>query len=400
MVDFDFNTECTGCRACADVCPKQCIAICEDRDGFAMPKVDKDTCINCGLCENVCPTLNHQVKSYEDQKCYAVYHKDDEIRAEGSSGSVFFALAELIIQKQGGAVYGAAFDENLQLHHIRATDMAGVRLQMKSKYIQSDTTGIYKQVLADLQEGREVLFVGTPCQCQALHNMTAAKLRERLLLADIICHGVPSQSLFNKSIQQFEKKNKCKVTSFSFRKKTKESLRNYKLTYTTADGNTLTKVGDLDEIPFCVGYFNHWSIRNSCYACMHRGVERAADVTLGDFWGMKEIHPELEDFEKGYSSLIVNTEKGKRIVEQLSSCAVEEIPGGVQFVTAHNRAYTKPDEKSLMRKLFFWCLRHLGVEYCEKHFLTMNPSLPDRLLNSIIIRIDRIKKIFTSWINK
>ena len=392
MIDFDFHNECTGCRACADVCPKQCIAISEDRDGFVMPSVDKDTCVNCGLCEKACPALNHQVEPFEYRQCYAVYHKDDEIRTEGSSGSVFFALAELIVEKQGGAVYGAAFDNNLQLHHTRVTDMDGVRSQVKSKYIQSDTTGIYRHVLTDLREGRDVLFVGTPCQCQALHNMAPAKYREKLLLADIICHGVPSQSLFNRSIKQYEKKNNCKITSFSFREKTKESLRNYKITYTTPDGNTITRVGDLDEIPFCVGYFNHWTIRNSCYGCKQRGVERVADVTLGDFWGIKEIQPELDDFEKGYSSLIVNTEIGKQIVEQLSTCTVEEIPGGVQFVTAHNRAYTKPDEKSLMRNLFFWCLRHLGYEYCGKHFLTVPPSLPDRLINSIIIRIDRIKK--------
>lgn len=391
MIDFDFHNECTGCRACADVCPKQCIAISEDRDGFVMPSVDKDTCVNCGLCEKACPALNHQVEPYEYRQCYAVYHKDDEIRTEGSSGSVFFALAELIVEKQGGAAYGAAFDNNLQLHHTRVTDMDGVRSQVKSKYIQSDTTGIYRHVLTDLREGRDVLFVGTPCQCQALHNMAPAKYREKLLLADIICHGVPSQSLFNRSIKQYEKKNKCAITSFSFREKTKESLRNYKITYTTPDDNTITRIGDLDEIPFCVGYFNHWIIRNSCYGCKQRGVERVADVTLGDFWGIKEIHHELDDFEKGYSSIIVNTEKGKQIVEQLSSCAVEEIQGGVQFVATHNRAYTKPDNKSLMRKVFFWCLHHCGFEFCERHFLSVQPSLFGRILNSAVIRLDKIQ---------
>lgn len=389
MIDFDFNTECTGCRACADVCPQQCIAISEDTDGFVIPSVIKDHCINCGLCEKACPALNHQVDSHEDQQCFAVYHKDNVIRAKGSSGSVFFALAELVIEKLSGAVYAAAFDENLQLHHTRATDMVGVRLQMKSKYIQSDTTGIYNQVLADLREGKEVLFVGAPCQCQALHNVTPAKHREKLLLADIICHGVPSQSLFNKSIEQFEKKNNCKVTSFSFREKTKGSLRNYKITYTTPDGNTITRVGDLDDIPFCVGYFNHWTIRNSCYSCKQRGVERVADLTLGDFWGLKILFPNINDFERGYSALIVNSARGMKEIEHLSSCMLKEIPNGVQFVVEHNHAYTKPDKKSLMREVFFWCLHHCGFEFCERHFLSVQPSLFGRILNSAVIRLDK-----------
>ena len=391
MICFNFNNDCTGCRACADVCPKHCISFKEDNDGFVMPSFVEARCINCGYCERVCPAQNYQVEPYAERKCYVVYHKNDKIRADGSSGSVFYALAEMVIEKLRGEVYAAAFDDNLQLHHIRAIDMDGVHLQMKSKYIQSDTSGIYNQILIALRGGKEVLFVGTPCQCQALHNMTPPQMREKLLLVDFICHGVPSQDLFNKSIKQFEQDNKGRVLSFSFREKTKETLRNYKIIYKASDGQTLTRIGDLDEIHFCVGYFNHLTIRNSCYQCKQRTIERAADVTLGDFWGISEICPELADCEKGYSSLIVNTEKGGRIVELLSSCVINEVPDGVRFVTTHNRAYTTAENKSLMRNVFFWCLRHLGYKYCEKHFLTMSPPLLDRLLNSIVIRIDRIR---------
>lgn len=391
MIDFDFKSECTGCRACADICPQGCISFSEDHEGFAMPFIKKADCVDCGLCERVCPALNHKVSNYDDRKCYAVYHKREEIRHIGSSGSVFYALAEQIILSRG-VVYGAAFDKDLQLHHTRATDIETVRLQMKSKYIQSDTEGVYKQVLKDLREGKEVLFVGTPCQCQALHNMTPARLRDQLLIADIICHGVPSQNLFNQSIKHFEKEHKCKVTCFSFREKSNASLRNYRITYAQEDGIIHEEQNDLYVFPFCNGYLNHFTLRVSCYTCKQRGIQRESDLTLGDFWGIKEIHPGLSDFEKGYSSIIVNTDKGKQVVEQLSSCVVEEIRGGVQFVTAHNRAYTKPDEKSLMRKVFFCCLHHCGYGFCEKHFLTVPPSLLGRILNSAIIRIDKIKK--------
>lgn len=393
MIDFDFKRECTGCRACSDACPKGCISFSEDYDGFVMPFIQHENCIDCGLCEKVCSALNHKVMPYDDRKCYAVYHKDEEIRHIGSSGSVFYALAEHVIKGFGGAVYGVTFDNNLRLHHTRATDMNGVRSQMKSKYIQSNTEGIYKQVLKDLREERTVLFVGTPCQCQALHNMTPAKLRDQLLIADIICHGVPSQNLFNQGIKHFEKEHKCKVTCFSFREKSNTSLRNYKITFELEDGSIQEEQKDLYDFPFCNGYLNHFTLRESCYTCKQRGVQRASDLTLGDFWGLTKLYPDINDFERGYSSLIINSERGMKALEQLSTCVIKEIPYGVQFVVEHNQAYTKPDEKSLMRKVFFWCLHHCCYGFCERHFLALPPSLLGRILNSAIIRIEKIKKL-------
>lgn len=393
MINLHFSDDCTGCMACVDACPQQCISFSEDRDGFIIPSIQKETCVNCGLCERICPLVNHRVEAYDHRKCYIAYHKNEQIRNAGSSGSVFYALAEVVIQN-GGAVYGAAFDNTLQLHHMRATSMNDVRLQMKSKYIQSDTTGIYKQALADLRDGRSVLFVGTPCQCQALHNMTPARLRENLLLVDIICHGVPSQKLFNMSIERFERNNDCKVSFFSFREKTRQSLRNYKIDYTTPDGHAVSRIGELDDFPFCVGYFNHYTIRNSCYACKQRGVDRAADITLGDFWGIQEIQPHISDFEKGYTSLIVNSERGNCFLQQITSCVIGEIQGGVHFITEHNRAYTKPDENSLMHQVFFWCMQRFGYEFCEKHFLTVSPPFSSRLIIALIVRLDRIHKLF------
>ena len=400
MNDFDLKKDCTGCRACGDACPKSCISFVEDRDGFIIPSVNKETCINCKRCEQICPALNKSENTTIVAKCYSAYHIDSDIRREGSSGSVFYALAESIIQN-GGAVYGAALDDNLQLHHTRATDMHGVLKQMKSKYIQSDTTGIYKLVIQDLQDGKEVLFVGTPCQSQALHSLAPARLRDKLLLVDIVCHGVPSQSLFNQGIHQYEITHSCKVTGFSFREKTASSLRNYKIEYTAADGVNHTKVGDLDDFPYCQGFFYQITKRNSCYDCKQRSINRASDITLGDFWGINKMKPEIEDFEQGYSSVITNTTKGKQSITGLKSCVVSKIKDGVFFVVAHNKAYTKADEKSLRRSLFFFCLRHFGYMFCEKHFLQKRPKLMDRLLSSCIIRLDRmINQIQPLWRKK
>ena len=358
-----------------------------------MPTVNKATCIGCGRCDKVCPAMNHSVQTSFENKCYAAYYKEQSIRIIGSSGSVFYALAERTVEA-GGSVYAAAFDENLQLRHTRATSIDEVRPQMKSKYLQSNTTGIYKHVMKDLRECKNVLFVGTPCQCQALHNMLSDKLRDKLFLVDIICHGVPSQSLFNKSILHYEFEHGCHVDFFSFREKTKENLRNYKIECTTKNGERKTSIGVLDEIPFCYGFFYHYTQRNSCYVCKQRTIARVSDLTLGDFWGLSNIKPEVFDFEAGYSSVITNTPKGQDVIEQLSSCMFEEIPDGVSFVAANNRAYTKSDDKSSMRGIFFFCLRHIGYAFCEKHFLKWQRSIFDRPFFSLIIRLDKIKKIY------
>lgn len=397
MIDFDFNRYCTGCGACADVCPHSCITIQEDRDGFRMPSVDKVACIHCGLCERICPALNQKATPYNNRKCYAVYHTDPQIRHMGSSGSAFYALAKSIIDK-GGVVYGASMS-GLRVQHTKATKMDEVQSQMKSKYVQSNTNGIYKQVLSDLREGRPVLYVGTPCQCKALHNLTPSGLRDNLLIADIICHGIPSQSLFDKSMAYYEKKNGLKIRAFSFREKTEDSLRNYKVEY-EKDGAVCEKVGDLDEIPYCFGFFNQTTWRNSCYVCKHKCVERDSDITLGDFWGLDKLKSDINDFQKGYSSLITNTDRGGQVVEKLQSCVVEKIPDGVAFVRDHNRAYTKPDNRSLMRGLFFFCLRNFGYPFCEKHFLQQQPQFLDRLLRSLVVRIVELQVKLNIYGNK
>lgn len=392
MIHFDFDKECTGCKVCADVCPKSCISFEEDSYGFFMPYVDESFCINCHRCEKVCPVLNPKSVAYGERKCYSAFHKDYNIRHKGSSGSVFYELAEHTI-KQGGVVYGAALSKDLQLRHTRATNLDDVQKQMKSKYIQSDTGGIYKQVLADLSKGRQILFVGTPCQCKALDNLIPSRLRDKLFIADIICHGVPSQSLFNQSVETFEKQHNCKVIDFSFREKTVNALRNVGITYSTAEGIHKTVIIDMDDYAYCFAYFYHWSIRKSCYKCKLRNVERSSDITLADFWGLDKLRPiPKEDFNKGYSSVIINSERGNRILQ--TNLLMEEIPEGIEHTIKYNHAYTKADAKSLMRSIFFGLLRHKGFAYCERHILTKHPSLFWRLFKSFIFRIDRINNIY------
>ena len=389
MIYFDFNNNCTGCEACGDVCPQECISFFEDRDGFLMPHVDVSKCINCHKCERICPAINNVAHEYIGRKCYVAYNKDEHIRYLGSSGSIFYSLAESIIRK-GGVVYASELGSDLQLRHTRATSIGGVVRQMKSKYIQSNIAGCYKRILSDLNALKDVLFVGTPCQCKALHNLVPEKLRGQLLIVDFVCHGVPSQSLFNKSISHFEEENSCVVNYFSFREKSSDSLRNYKIEFTTNDGKIHSQVGMPEDWPFYFGYFYHYIQRNSCFNCKMRGINRDSDITLGDFWGIDNLIANFNDVSKGYSMLVTNSLKGQISLGKLDNCQLVEVEKGLEYCLERNNAYAKKDKKRVMRSLFFWLLRHKGYGSCEKHFLTNSTSLLDKSWKKIIHLYDEI----------
>ncbi len=349
MIDFDFSKHCCGCGACVDICPRHCITIIEDTKGFRVPKVSAINCNNCGLCNNVCPTLNSEA-SKGLERLFCCYNKNSNQRKAGSSGSIFVLLADTMI-KHGGVVVGAAFDSDLQLRHQIASTMDDVKPLMKSKYIQSDTTGIFKRIKEKLISGK-VLFVGSPCQCHALYNFLGRKPHDNLLIVDFICHGVPSQKLFNNAINLFEKKRGCKVKAFSFREKAKGELHCYSISYVyNGEEEVEVDVGCSKEFPYYNGYLNYNVFRESCYECKFARRERVSDITLGDFWGLSSLKRGLNDFRKGYSMMIVNSEEGQSYIHEISSdIEIEEYP--IEVAIDNNFAYTHPTKKKLQHKLF------------------------------------------------
>lgn len=311
MIDFDFTEHCTGCAACHDVCPMGCIDIITNKWGFLVPKVDKTKCINCEKCTKVCPYLNTHYPEVT-RHVYMAYNKDDIERLYGSSGSIMMVLARFVLQK-GGVVYGARFNTNLKLFHTRETTMEGVKSLSKSKYIQSNTKGVYKKVAMDIKSGKNVLFVGTPCQTHAIRNFLNNNYNDQLILVDFLCHGVPSQELFDKAILDFEDRYSCKVTNFSFREKTERKFRNYKIWY-IKDGIEQSMIGPEDDFPFYCGYLKYYPFRESCYECKFANINRVSDITIGDLWGM-EFTGELDDFKKGYSLIYTNNQHGNDILQ-------------------------------------------------------------------------------------
>lgn len=203
MIHITDKSKCCGCNACVQRCPKQCIAMREDEEGFLYPKVDVAVCIDCGLCEKVCPVINQNVPK-EPLQVFAAKNKNEDQRLRSSSGGVFILLAENII-KQGGVVFGARFDKNWEVEHGYAETLEELEPLMRSKYVQSRIGNTYKEAEMFLKQGRKVLFVGTSCQIAGLHKFLR-KEYENLLTVDFICHGVPSPGVWRKSSEERSRK--------------------------------------------------------------------------------------------------------------------------------------------------------------------------------------------------
>ncbi|MBO4942105.1 MAG: Coenzyme F420 hydrogenase/dehydrogenase, beta subunit C-terminal domain [Muribaculaceae bacterium] len=312
------HTDCCGCRACGDACPVSCISFKEDNEGFIYPIVDEASCIQCGKCVKICPEFNPSFNKVAEEvtAAYAVAEAD---RQAGSSGGIFGLVARHIINN-GGKVWGAAFDSNLQLKHVCATTVAELKPLMRSKYLQSDTSGCFRQIAGDLKAGILTLFCGTPCQCNALRNYTGNC--DNLFLIDLICHGVPSQDLFDKSIKWLEEREHCHVTKFAFRSKYKGALHPQAFSYEcTKNGRTETVNGLHYQFPFYFGFQKYITLRPSCYTCKWASSERCGDITLGDFWGIERIDPTL-DPKAGVSEILANTDKGRNLLNAITESGV------------------------------------------------------------------------------
>ena len=320
---------CCGCGTCTLVCPQNCITIDLDAKGFTFAKVDSDSCIDCHRCEQVCPMLNPGggANVEHDRPVFASYSKDEDVHHRGSSGGMFETLAEPIISS-GGLVFGCRFDENLQLKYFSASNMEDVRRLCKSKYIQGDLGDAFIQIENALDDGKKVLFCGTPCYVAALKNFLKGKNLSNLFLVDFFCHGVPSQSFFNKCRNYVEKKKHVEIESYEFRVKKKYvyTLHNYHISYR----KSLREEGKVDRIhtkdktrvyvfdPFYLAFQKYLTLRESCYLCKYGNGNHQADVTIGDFHEINDYVPRRQaDKLSGVSTVIINNEKGENLFNQI-----------------------------------------------------------------------------------
>ena len=307
LAEFD---RCTGCTACAAVCPKGCISMQPDADGFCHPVIDESSCIGCGLCEKVCPVLN-PVELTHTPTAWAAWTGDDASRMASTSGGVFPELARGILA-QGGVVYGAAYDEHFRVVHICAGDEKTLDRLRGAKYAQSDLTGIFVDVKARLDAGQEVLFSGTPCQVLGLKSFLRRDY-DNLLLVDLVCHSVPSPLAWEKYLEYIS--GEKTLTGVNLRSKdTGWSRYRYSNRFDFSDGS---RQMDLSGDSLYMKLFGSGLInRPACVNCPAKGYARISDLTLGDFWGIWSIRPELDD-DRGVSLVLAQTEKGLAALEAL-----------------------------------------------------------------------------------
>lgn len=336
---FKDPTQCCGCSACADICPKGAISMIR-RDGFSYPEINKALCIECGLCTSVCTFGQEKNTQSNCIRAYAC-KAEEPVRMQSSSGGIFTALSDHVLEL-GGVIYGAAFDSSMVLRHARATTPQKRDAMRGSKYIQSNTAGIFRQVKADLKEGRQVLFTGTPCQVAALKAFLK-KDHANLLLVDIICHGVPSPEIWEQFVTYLNEKYHAQVTDYSFRNK-QVSWRRYSATVKLSDGRVIP---ENDHTGSFIELFRYdVCMRPSCTVCRYASHHREGDITIGDFWGIENVLPELDD-NKGVSSIMVNSPKAEAFLEQikdrltLAECTQEQIAAGQLNLSKPSRPSNK-----------------------------------------------------------
>lgn len=301
------DTDCTGCSACSTVCPKNAISMKMDNCGFWRPVINNDLCINCNSCNRVCP-VNEAPQVSGPTKAFA-YQNNDVVRFNSTSGGFFNAIATKILN-EGGAVCGAAFKDRMRLEHTFVETVKQLDPLQRSKYVQSSLDGVFEKIKRYLDDGRKVLFVGMGCQAAALRKFIG--YHDNLIIVDLVCYGVPSSGMFEDWIKYLEEKY-GKVTDVRFRDKSygyaspnvKVTFENGKYIESCRDSNMYTNM-----------FFRHLSIRECCYSCHFKTVDRSSDITLGDLWIVGGING-VQDDNKGTTAVLSHTLKGEALCRDL-----------------------------------------------------------------------------------
>lgn len=373
---LNIKQECTGCRMCEQICPKNAIKMEEDGEGFLIPVVDENLCINCGLCLKKCPQLNDIEKDIEveekieSQTAYAAKINSAETLKESSSGGVFSALANECIEKNG-IVYGATFDKDFNVIHIGARNLKDLEKLRGSKYVQSNTANTYKEVREYLEEGRQVLYSGTACQIAGLKNFLG-KNYDNLLTVDIVCHGVPSQKIFRKYREYIENKYKGKIEELSFRNKEKRGW-GLNLKIKLDNGKTIRKFAYVD--PYYKAFVNGDTYRECCYNCKYANSKRIGDITLADYWGLANVHPEFYD-GKGVSAVIVNTKRGMAVWNNVKD-KLECIDTAIASIQKYNPNLVNPTKRKKNRDYIYSNLDEKSFKKFAKENLKFKKNIKD-----------------------
>lgn len=411
MIRIKDKKYCCGCSACVQRCPKQCISLYEDEEGFLYPKVDVATCIDCGICEKVCPVIN-QDETRKPLKVYAAKNRDEEIRRQSSSGGIFTSLAEAVI-REGGVVFGAKFDKEWNVIHAWTDTIEGIADFRGSKYVQSTIGNTYREAREFLKQDRKVLFSGTPCQIAGLRKFLR-KEYDNLLTVDVVCHGVPSPLVWRKYLEETRENLRAErdagkntvssslmempvITGISFRDKTHGWKKyGFRLRYAASEAaensvsisanDDSTLLHPFPDNVFMKGFLKNLYLRPSCYSCAARSGKSGSDISIADFWGVQNYYPEFDD-DRGIGLVLVNTDKGRKVYELINANDIEstyEQGLNQNPCLEHSVARTKHVDT-------FWIeFGAKGLTIVKEIELSMRPSIQRRLINRMKHVIKRL----------
>lgn len=408
MINIIDKHDCCGCEACMQACPKRCISLERDKEGFLYPIVNTNICVECGVCERVCPVINTGEQTFPLQ-VWAARNEDEEIRRQSSSGGIATKLAEKIID-EGGVVFGVIMTEQCEAIHTFTETKAGLEAFRGSKYIQSRVGESFKQAKEFLKAGRKVLFIGTPCQISGLKHFLR-KDYSTLYAVDFICHGVPSPGVFKWYIQ--EEVNKyvsarkgrknsvsfspihsipkgdiqlpegLKVVDIHFRDK-REGWKKYsfvlQLAEASADGkkNTVSYSSNVSENIFLKGFCSDLYLRPSCHKCPVRSYRSGSDLTIADFWGQEYMFPEFDN-DTGTSCVIVKTTKGQTLFSSVKH--IKKEIKALEQVLSFNPSLIESKPEGMQRRKFW---RNVGkYSFSETCQVAMKLTIFERVMAKI-----------------
>lgn len=362
---------CNGCTACSLVCPKHCIEMKEDNEGFIYPVVDEERCIHCGRCLKLCSNYKKQ-EIGNIHKVYAIKNKDEKILLESTSGGTFYTLLKMLFKEKNAVCYGAAYDNDFVVRHMRAKTLTEAKKFMGSKYVRSDIVGVYEKVKEDLEKGNKVLFTATPCETFGLYTYLR-KDYDNLITCDIICHSNPSPKVFAKYIKSLELKEKCKLKKYTFRAKSNGWANPMPI----AEFEDKRKI---EDDTYQKAFSRVLISRPCCSDCKFVVPQKVADITIGDFWGVDKL-TDIKNFEHGISIVFANNEKGKKLIQELDNVEKIELDSKFDYMQYN---HNKPERPHRNREKFFTKLDNCSDEQVLN---LLNNMSKERLLRRIINKL-------------
>ena len=377
-IDVSKEANCCGCMACAVVCPRGAITKIENEKGFLVPFIDESNCINCGLCLKTCDFKKAHEEQSNIHKAFSLVVNNKNVLKSSTSGGAFTALSD-VFMSEDGCVVGSVMESDFSVHHVVAFDNASRDAMRGSKYVQSDTDGIFLKVKELLVDGSKVMFVGTPCQCGALHSFLG-KEYDNLLVVDFLCHGVPNNKMFKEHIQYLNQYYDVPSIGFSFRDKS-YGWDSYNGINYLENGVTKTKWINQIYYSFFVG---NLSLRPSCHRCPYRSQHRPSDITIADFWGIEKLTGCKN--REGVSLVMTHSEKGLTLLEKAKpACQIKEYPAeAVAF-----RIQLEPSKPNVRCEAFWKTYLEHGYEGVARNYFSN--SLKNRIKFDIRKIVKKLK---------